>query len=226
MARSSKTTVDTAYDKLLDLLVTFTIKPGTRLNESELAADLSMSRAPVREALNRLIADDLVRFEPGRGFFCRRLSVQEIADLYDVRLDLETGALLRTMSRGRTVELEAFVAHWREALTKSEEMDINALVQADEQFHLELARLASNAPRVKYLCNINDRIRFVRRINLEETGRYSEALAEHADLLEAIASQNTDAACAILRDHLLRSTEEVRQHVQNALTRIYADDVA
>ena len=57
MPRPSSNTVDTAYARLRDKVVGFGVKPGARLNESEIATDLSMSRAPVREALNRLIAD-------------------------------------------------------------------------------------------------------------------------------------------------------------------------
>ncbi|WP_422026379.1 GntR family transcriptional regulator [Roseovarius sp.] len=226
MAKAAAGTVDMAYERLRDRLVAFDVKPGARLNESEIAADLSMSRAPIREALNRLVADGMVSLEPGRGFFCRKLSVREITDLYDVRLDLETGALVVVLSSATDAELAAFVGKWRAELARGESLSLDELVSADEAFHLELAAMAGNGPRMKFLHNINDRIRFVRRINLEAPDRNGEALAEHARLLEAIAVRDWKTAVETLREHLARSTDEVLLMVQRALARIYADDVA
>lgn len=226
MARPQANTVDRAYEYLRDRLVTFRVKPGERLNESEIATDLAMSRAPIREALNRLIADGLVSFEPGRGFFCRRLSVSEIADLYAVRYDLEAGALTLAVAEATEAELMPFAARWRAVLARAEEMELDDLVTADETFHLELAAISGNAPRLKFLANINDRIRFVRRLNLEPQTRRQSAFAEHGNLVDAVLARDRAAALAELRKHLDHSADEVRMQVQTALARIYADEVA
>lgn len=242
MERKSPSTVDVAYRRLLDRLVAFDFKPEARLNESEIATDLGMSRAPVREALNRLIADGLVRFEPGRGFFCRKLSVREITELYEVRLDLEVSALKRTLAEASDDALTGFIDAQRAAapglsggggaggvdggVDVGGVLALSERVAADEAFHLDLAGLAGNAPRLKYLRNINDHIRFVRRINLDSPDRAPEALGEHECLLDAIATRDATRAIPLLTDHLHRSTDQVRHQVQTALARIYAADVA
>ena len=224
MTRAAASTVDRAYEYLRDRLVTFRVKPGARLNESEIAQDLTMSRAPVREALNRLISDGLVRFEPRRGFFSRRLSVSEMSDLFAVRCDLETGALDVAMDGGHAPALAAFLEPWQRE--SGEGCELDALVSSDERFHLDLAAVAGNAQRLRFLRNINDRIRFVRRINLETPERRRDSHREHADLLAAIAAGKGRAAQDILRRHLERSAAEMRLQVESALARIYADDVA
>lgn len=226
MARSPQTTVDKAYEKLRDRLVTFGFKPGSRLNESELSASLSMSRAPIREALNRLIADGLVSFEPGRGFFCRRLSASEVNDLYEVRFDLESGALGAALGAADGATLNDFAATWQQRHEQARNAPLDQLVFLDEAFHLALAGLAGNAARLKYLENINYRIRFVRRINLEPGSRRAGGIAEHSGLIDAIRIRDRDHAIALLRQHLQRSANEVRLQVRDALARIYADDVA
>lgn len=225
MPRAPQTSVDTAYDQLRDRLIAFRVKPGARLNESEIAADLSMSRAPVREALNRLIADGLVRFEAGRGFFCRRLSAREMTELYAVRFDLESGAL-RVALDAPPDALEGFTDTWRRDLGQAGDSNAEGLIALDEAFHLGLAALGGNEARLKFLGNINDRIRFVRRINLETQPRRLDALAEHDRLLDAIASGDRPGAIDVLRTHLQRSTDEVQTQIRTALARIYADDVA
>ncbi|UXX82842.1 GntR family transcriptional regulator [Roseovarius pelagicus] len=226
MTRSSKATVDTAYEQLRDRLVTFGFKPGSRLNESEIAIELSMSRAPVREALSRLIADGLVSFEPGRGFFCRRLSVSEVNELYELRFDLESGALNAALAAADDAALDRFATTWQQKHADADTFTLDELVSLDEAFHLEMSSLAQNTARLKYLENINYRIRFVRRINLDTGPRRVGGIEEHSDLIDAIRRRDIDNAIGLLRHHLQRSADEVRLQVQDALNRIYADDVA
>ncbi|OJF93639.1 GntR family transcriptional regulator [Pararhizobium antarcticum] len=219
-------TVERAYLHLRDRTVSFGYRPGERINEVELAASLGMSRAPVREALNRLIADGLVVMEPGRGFFCRKLSAKEIADLFAVRADLEVSAVRAACGHADPLALETLTKDWEEVLAKQAGLSVDALVTADEDFHIRLAGLAGNAERLRYLGNINARIRFVRRINLEEEGRRAASLAEHALILAAVRAGDAQAAGHLVARHLSISAEEVLAHIHTGLARIYASEVA
>ncbi|MEI4261626.1 GntR family transcriptional regulator [Roseovarius sp. D0-M9] len=225
MSPARETTVDLAYQSLRAQLVGFRMKPGARLNESALAGDLGISRAPIREALNRLIADGLVRFEPGRGFFCRKLSTREITELYEARFDLEAGGLKAALRRAPDADIAAFARDWQQDGT-SQNPDPEALIAADEAFHMALARLGGNDVRLTFLQNINDRIRFVRRINLEHETRRRSAHDEHRALAAALTSRDERAALAILAEHLERSAAEVQTQVRAALAHIYEGDIA
>ena len=135
---------ETVIEAILAAIDDGRIGPGDVIDEQALIAQHGVSRTPVREALNRLIADGLVSFEPGRGFFARRLSVSEMSDLFAVRLDLESGALRRLLKDAETERLKEFAVNWRTMLARAEEMDLDALVAADEAFHLEIASIDGN----------------------------------------------------------------------------------
>ena len=84
---------DNTYNRLKAMAVGFEIKPGDRLNEGTLARELGVSRTPLREALNRLVAEQLFDFKPGAGFFCRALDPQTIFELFEFRQIIETAAV-------------------------------------------------------------------------------------------------------------------------------------
>lgn len=222
----STNAVERAYAHLHAITIRFGYRPGQRINEVELASSLGMSRAPVREALNRLVVDGLVTMEPQRGFSCRKLSATEIIHLYEIRTDLELPCVRRACSIASADEISALATIWSATERGQAAMDLGALVDADESFHLKIASFAGNPERVRILSNINSRVRFVRIINLESELRRTVSLAEHTRLLEAIARRETEEAVELMRLHLQCSSEEIKRHINTGLTRIYADEVA
>ena len=91
--RKARDIVNELYHQLKDIVVLYRIRPGERINELELAERFQISRTPLREALNRLAAENLLSFVPNHGFFVRQLDLQEIFDLYEVRAAIECAAV-------------------------------------------------------------------------------------------------------------------------------------
>ncbi|MHA1158900.1 MAG: GntR family transcriptional regulator, partial [Alphaproteobacteria bacterium] len=85
--------MDAIYDEVRTMTADFEFMPNERLNEGQLADRLGASRTPLREALNRLVAEGLLNFQVGRGFFCRSLDPKTILDLYEARQAVECEAL-------------------------------------------------------------------------------------------------------------------------------------
>ena len=226
VAKSAASSVERAYQALRRMAVRFKFKPNERLNESVIARRLSMSRAPLREAMNRLVTEGLLTVVPNQGFYCRKLSASEIVSLYEVRADLEeAGALAaaRRASPGKLIELEAF---WRKVEAAQDSAPLETLVAHDEAFHLRLAALSGNPERVRMLENINARIHFVRRINLESPERLRESFAEHASVIERLLRGDGEGAARLLHSHLALSAEEAARSIREGLAQIYAETVA
>ena len=223
---SALNSVERAYEFLRRKAIEFHLKPGEHLNEGEIAQLLRMSRAPVREAMNRLVSEGLLTVVPNQGFSCRRLSVSEVVALFEVRSDLEAAAVVRIPAAAlpeAIAELEALCASM---LDQDELLPMEALVDRDEAFHLKLASLSGNLERVGLLRNINARVRFVRRINLEDPARRRPVLEEHLLILSALKDGDMAAAARLLRQHLALSAAEAVAVVHLGLARIYATTVA
>lgn len=217
-------TTDRAYSILRAKMIDFDFLPGQRINEVDLSKELSVSRAPIREALNRLIGEELVYFEPGKGFFCRKLKKREIAELYEIRLDLETSAVRSICTEVDKKAVEALLIECKEVKERFSSYNKEDMIDIDEKFHMTLLALAGNDERLKIMKNINERIHFVRRINLESPERQNKFINEHLELVEAIYHEDVKKSIALIREHLGFNSEFLSENIRIGLERIYDQD--
>ncbi|MDO6723405.1 GntR family transcriptional regulator [Celeribacter halophilus] len=225
----SEGSVERAYEALRKMAIDFEFKPGERLNESALTKTFEVSRTPLREALNRLVAEGFLTFDLGRGFFCRPLSPDKILELYQLRCALETEALNRTIENADDQKIEAVVSYLDEAeKLYSVCTDLNELLHMDEEFHVKLASLSGNKELVRLLCNVNERIRYVRIINLRllrdrrDTSDYEHSsMSQHRIILNAVKARDLHEATKALRRHIERRSEQTIELVRVAYSQLY-----
>nr|WP_306267486.1 GntR family transcriptional regulator [Pararhizobium sp. IMCC3301] len=225
----SESSVDRAYLTLRQKATDFEFKPGERLNETALTSTLMVSRTPLREALNRLVAEGFLTFVLGKGFFCRPLSPEKILELYQLRCALETEAVIRTIETASDNEIHHVVTYLDE-VEKSYAVctDLNELLRMDEEFHMKLAALSGNQELLKFLSNINERIRYVRIINLRQlrdrrgiSADDETSLSAHRVILSAVKARDTDRAITAMRDHIERRSEQTVELVRMAYSQLY-----
>ncbi|MCR8547874.1 GntR family transcriptional regulator [Salipiger sp. P9] len=219
---------DRAYEALREMAIGFDFKPGERLNESALSKTLAVSRTPLREALNRLVAEGFLTVSPGRGFFCRALSPGQVLELYQIRSGLETEAVLRGIAQADDSGIAALCAH----LDATEETyanctDLPELLRMDEEFHMRLAGLSGNGELCRMLRNVYERIRYVRLINLRQLRSQpgsGEDRTAHRRIAEAVRARDSAGAVEALRRHIERRSEETRDLVRLAYSELYVPD--
>ena len=220
--RSQKMTassVNRVYETVKDMSVGFEMRPGERINEVLLSEQLGASRTPLREALNRLVAENLLSFERGRGFFCRDLNPQEILDLYELRRVIEEAAVRRIAETGPAERLAGLMQFLKETGPDEGDRDVRELVRLDEHFHEALVDCAGNAEMTRTLRGLNERIRFVRWIDMENRRR--ETQGEHLALLQALLDGNRDLALQRLGSHIGKRQDQIMEVVRESLARIY-----
>lgn len=213
--------VQRVYARLQAMAATFELRPSEHVNEVELAARLGVSRTPVREALNRLATEGMVTFVPNKGFFCRPLEANEIANLSELRAGVEGVAVLAACEKASDADIAALARSWRGVIQRLKSMNARDLAVEDEQFHESLVSLAGNSELDKVIRNINVRIRFVRECAIEHPKRRKDTVSEHAEVIEALQRRDGAKARTVLERHVRITGEDALDYITQGLARIY-----
>ena len=217
----SETRVDDLFRHLKAKAVSFELRPGDRINEGALAAELGASRTPLREALNRLVAERFFEFRPGQGFYCRGLEAREIFDLFELRKVLETAAVRAACERASDAELKALKARLNAEGLETKGLSVAEACARDEAFHVGIAELGGNAELVAQLRLINERIRFIRWI--EMAARVKQSKKQHVAIMEALAARNANKAARLLGEHIEKRMDQILDSVRAGIASIYVD---
>jgi DNA-binding GntR family transcriptional regulator len=184
---------------LLERIFKGELQPGDRIIELQLANELGTSQAPVREALRELQSLGFVEHEPYRGTRVRRITEEELAEIFPVRAALEELAAQEAASRlnGRVEELEREFEAMRAAAGRK---DLQDLAGHDARFHRLIVEAAEN----KVLLDLWKTLRVEARVVVTalKTDIDLDELAEmHRPLLEALAEGSPEKAGRALRYH-------------------------
>jgi DNA-binding GntR family transcriptional regulator len=211
-----------AYDELKRGLLVGDFALNLRLGEEKLAALLGVSRTPVREALLRLHAEGLVGPHPEGGFRPIAPDVDQVHDLYEVRMALELQALRRPGELGRTHDLEALDLlrdEWL-ALAGTQPEPDPGFVTLDEDFHVRLAAASGNPSLAELLAIVNQRIRVVRMHDFLTAERVGCTITQHLEILDAVLVGNLGLALDRFGRHLGESMAVVELRAAQALARM------
>ena len=207
------------YTTLRDMAISYQFKPGERLSESELAERLGVSRTPVREALARLVMDGFL-VPASRGYMQRTLDVKESLDMYEARVAIERECVRLAIERATDAQLGEALAYLEQNQRVPADTPMERLVDIDEGFHLRLADMAGNAELRRMLCSLNERIRFIRWIDMESVGRASTQ-QEHLEILRAIRARDPAAGERLMAAHIGLRREQIVDAIARGLARIY-----
>ena len=216
-AAGSETDHGNIYRQVRDMAISFRFPPGQRINEGDLARRLKVSRTPVREAMQKLVSENLLVWKRSFGFYCRRLDAREIVDLYQLRQAIEGLAVRLACERASDQEL-ADLDRSLEALEAMGHGQVSFL-GGQLSFHERIAALSGNREILRMLENINARIYFVRWIAMEH--RWQRSDDEHRRIVAAMRARDPETAARIIVAHLDKRPEEIQALVREGYARIY-----
>jgi DNA-binding GntR family transcriptional regulator len=195
------------YGELRERILNLDLAPGARLTEAELAAEMAVSRTPLREALRMLLAEDLVEQLPTGGMLVRRLDLQDMQELYAVRAALEGLAAREACRRLTEADLEALgnlVEQMRLLVDHPAE-----LTRLGREFHARIAAISGNRRCEQLLRQLHGHMRRYHALSSRREPRRRAALEDHRALFEALRARDPDAAEQTVRDHVLAACREV-----------------
>jgi DNA-binding GntR family transcriptional regulator len=210
-----RTMADVAYEVLHGRILSGALRPGERIDQDAEAQRLNASRMPVREALRRLEAEGLVEILRHRGAVVRRLSVEDLEDLYVLRLALE-GVAGRLGAENLTAEaLDSMRAQLPAMEAIVERGDPAAWIDLDWTFHETLYRAASHPRLLRTIHSLREEARRYRRVGLALPDVLAISLREHRAMIDACVRRDGEEVEFLIRNALERTRSELRQLLEH-----------
>jgi DNA-binding GntR family transcriptional regulator len=200
LRRSS--TADEVVALLRARIVSGELAPGTQLREVQLSKDIGISRPTLREALQGLRQEGLVRHEPHRGMFVATLGAAEIHDIYTVRRVIE-GPAARAAHRASPAGLEAVEAAI-ERLAELEGGDDGKVIEVDLQFHQAIVGLLDSPRLIAFYDSVTAALRpCLTLLTIERPSVvHPESVAQHREIADALIARQGRAAERLVIAHI------------------------
>lgn len=205
-----------AYDRLRQTIAAGVLSPGAKLVEADLAAQLGISRTPLREAFRRLEAEGFLRRDTGGGIRVLGLSADEVDEIFRIRAVLEGLAARLAAQRADAAAL----SHLQEILEVASRClrsgATDRLLELNTRFHDGITTL-SGSPRLQLLLSsLRDRILLYRRITLEVPGEHRRSWRDHREILRALRARDGRGAEGLLVRHITRKKSAVLASMRGA----------
>lgn len=197
------------YRTLRERIISGQLRPGTRLSVPALAEEFQISRSPVRDAVIRLVQDDLARETMNRGAMVARIEGEELVSLYEAREALEWAVArlaAEKYSPGLRRRLLALLTEHRQV---AEAGDMARHIELDAAFHREIRQAAHSPVLARMLDGVQSRVMIAMRTT-SLTGGMVQAVADHQTIFEALGSGDPEAAGEAARAHIRRLKELLR----------------
>jgi DNA-binding GntR family transcriptional regulator len=175
------------------------LEPGAWIDELKIAAEMGISRTPLREALKVLAVEGLVTMKPRRGAYVAETSRDDVTQVYHLLSLLESDAaaeVARKATDGQLAELQALHDRLERQLKQRD-----AFFAANEAFHFKLLEIAGNRWRRQIVADLRKIMKINRHLSLFRQGRLEDSLAEHRAMMAALRARDARRAARLMKEH-------------------------
>jgi len=206
------TDADKAYRQIKEKIITVELPPGSVIREADLMAELGLGRTPIREALKKIQAENLVTVVPRRGMFVAGITITDLQQIYEVRVELE-GLCARLAVERITPEQRAAMRRLVAEMQVADPADKQHLITLDRRFHHLLAEAAGNRflrSEFERFYNLSLRIW---HLALNRVQSSDLDLSAHAEILSAIEAGDAERAMRRMQEHIRHFHDTIRKYL-------------
>lgn len=208
----SQTDAEKAYQAIKKKIVKTELVPGSVINEAELMETLHYGRTPIREALKRLQVEDLVVVKPRRGIFVSELAITDLAQIFEVRVELEALAARLATDRISPETLED-LGDLVQEYSQSPPSDKNKLIHLDGEFHALIREASHNRfliANLEHYYNLSLRIWY---LALPQAAADDIDVEAHQEIYQAIADRKPDRAAQRIARHIKDFHKKIKEYL-------------
>jgi DNA-binding GntR family transcriptional regulator len=210
---NSAAAASVAYDEVKRRIVETIYKPGTKLSEARLVDELGLGRSPIRTAFSRLQAEGWLAVSPQSGSYVRALSEQEIREIFETRLLLETHVTRLAAKNMDEVRLKKLRAAFRRLAPRGRVQDdgvFDDFNELDSMFHSAIYEAAGNGLMTSILMNLLEKVRWIKKSFPSTPGRMKLSFAEIEGVLESLEKRDPASAAQRMREHIGNAADFAR----------------
>jgi DNA-binding GntR family transcriptional regulator len=203
------TVVDYAYEEIWKHVIMIGGSEEQRLSDVTLSEQLGMSRTPVRQALERLVQEGLVRSDPRRGFWTSTFTVKDIHEIYDLRSALEMLAVRLAAPQLSQEDLKSQLDTLYAVRAELDSHPVLRFLQVDLELHMLITRASNNGRLIHSLSLLRSQLSMFQMQDTYYPERMAKALDDHEQVLLALLAGNVEEAADFLGRHIRNAKEGV-----------------
>lgn len=211
-------------DRLRTLIMHGELAPGERLNERVLAERFNISRTPLREAIKILSLEGLVKLLPNRGAEVVQLTQSSVEDMFQVMGALEALAGELACMRATDDDIAEIRSLHEQMFEFFKAGDRAAYFSLNQRIHQKIVACAGNAELSAMYVNLTQRVHRARYMANFSRRRWSQAMQEHDEILDALSQRDSARLNSILKAHLHNKFDVIKQWLEETETEAESDE--
>jgi DNA-binding GntR family transcriptional regulator len=207
--------IEEVYSDLRKQIINRSIPPGTRISDSRLSTRWNVSRTPIREVLRRLESEGLVTSYPHRGFIVNTITIQDIEQLYTIKINLEglAGRLATPIISSDPKKLKILDGLCEDMESLFKKGDIETYTKKNDEFHYYIWNSCGNRWLIKILENLSSQVsRFIVKA-LQIPNRMKKSVKEHWEIHRNLKMRDSKGVEKAIANHFQNSFDDLRNEL-------------